>query len=150
MCCCDWGFDHVCSHSRARKGSRMSELWCFNGMTRTLHAWSSCPPVRLGRHRESMDLSHRNLESYWKAVQRALGVLLGRNQIANALTGAEMKVADLQEQLRDAQCGVETELHRIYPGWTSALTTTSANEACMVTRVNFSRTWLTWQTWQTA
>ena len=27
-----------------------------------------------------------------------------------------MKVADLQEQLRDAQCGVETELHRIYPG----------------------------------
>ena len=34
----------------------------------------------------------------------------------DAWAGAEMKVADLQEQLRDAQCGVETELHRIYPG----------------------------------
>ena len=50
----------------------------------------------------------------------------------DAWAGSEMKVADLQEQLRDAQCGVETELHRIYPGWTSALTTTSANPASMV------------------
>ena len=31
----------------------------------------------------------------------------------DAWAGAEMKVADLQEQLRDAQCGVETELPRL-------------------------------------
>ena len=64
MCCCDWGFDHVCSHSRARKGSRMSELWWGPWM--------------------------HGLEPRW------------RLQICRS-------------RCEDAQCGVETELHRIYP-----------------------------------